>query len=44
MSDGAAHDPDQDASASQKADGQTVVCQAIEDRHVDGYTEGRSSD
>ena len=44
MSDGSAGNPDQDASASQKADGQTVVCQAIEDRHVDGYTEGRSSD
>ena len=44
MSDGAAHDPDQDASASQEADGQLVVCRAIEDRHVDGYTERHSSD
>jgi len=44
MSDGAAHDPDQDASASQEADGQLVVCRAIEDRHVDGQTEGRGGD
>ena len=44
MSDGSADDPDQDASASQKADGQPVVCRAIEERHVDGQTEGRSGD
>jgi hypothetical protein len=44
MSDGAAHDPDQDASARQKADGQPVVCRAIEDRYVDGQTEGRGGD
>ena len=44
MSNGSADNPDQDASARQKADGQPVVCRAIEDRYVDGQTEGRSSD
>ena len=44
MSDGSADDPDQDASASQKADGQPVVCRAIDDRHVDCQTEGRGGD